>query len=100
MGTPQMRANISIPSITINDVIEPVLNEPVGNQGAVSDLKRNMSAHVSTFINSANCHLRDIGKIRKFLNTDATKTIVMDFSVESLMSYEGSRKSKTMLPEW
>ena len=37
MGTPQMRAKISIPSITINGVIVPVLNEPVGNQGAVFD---------------------------------------------------------------
>ena len=28
MGTPQMRAKISIPSITVNGVIVPVLNEP------------------------------------------------------------------------
>ena len=33
MGTPQMRAKISIPSITVNGVILPVLNEPVGNLG-------------------------------------------------------------------
>ena len=35
MGTPQMRAKFSIPSITVNGVIVPVLNEPVGNLGAV-----------------------------------------------------------------
>ena len=37
MGTPQMRAKISIPtfpSIIVNGVIVPVLNEPVGNLGA------------------------------------------------------------------
>ena len=34
MGTQQMRAKISILSITVNGVIVPVLNEPVGNLGA------------------------------------------------------------------
>ena len=73
MGTPQMRAKISILSITVNGVIVPVLNEPVGNLGAVFDPNMNMSAHVSKVIKSANYHLRNIGKIRKFLNTDTTK---------------------------
>ena len=72
MGTPKMRAKISIPSITVNGVIVPVLNEPVGNLGAVFDPNMNMSAHVSKGIKSANYHLRNIGKIRKFLNTDTT----------------------------
>ena len=35
MGTPQMRPKISIPSITLNGVIVPVLNETVGNLGPV-----------------------------------------------------------------
>ena len=34
MSTPHMRAKISILSITVNGVIVPVLNEPVGNLGA------------------------------------------------------------------
>ena len=34
MGTPQMWAKISILSITVNGVIVPVLNEPVGYLGA------------------------------------------------------------------
>ena len=63
MGTPQIRAKISIPSITVNGVIVPVLNEPVGNLGAVFDPNMNMSAHVSKGIKSANNHLRNIGKI-------------------------------------
>ena len=44
----------SIPSITVNGVIIPVLNEPVGNLGAVFDPNMNiiMSAHVSKVINS------------------------------------------------
>ena len=41
MGTPQMRAKISFLNITLNGVIEPVLNEPVGNLGAIFDLNMN-----------------------------------------------------------
>ena len=68
-----------------------------------------MSAHVSKVIKSANYHIKNIGKVRKILNTDTTKsaivslvtsrhhvsTIVLDIYVELLMSYyAGSRKSK------
>ena len=86
MGTPQMRAKISIPSITVNGVIVPVLNEPIGNLGAVFDLNMNMSAHVSKGIKSANYHLRNIGKIRKFLNTDTTKSAIVSL-VTSRLDY-------------
>ena len=86
MGTPQMRAKISVPSITVNGVIVPVLNEPVGNLGAVFDPNMNMSAHVSKGIKSANYHLRNIGKIRKFLNTDTTKSAIVSL-VTSRLDY-------------
>ena len=84
MGTPQMRAKISIPSITVNGVIVPVLNEPVGNLGAVFNPYMNMSAHVSKVIKSANYHLRNIGKIRKFLNTDTTKSAIVSLVISRL----------------
>ena len=86
MVTPQMRAIISIPSITVNGVIAPVLNEPVGNLGAVFDPNMNMSAHVPKVIKSANYHLRNIGKIRKFLNTDTTKSAIVSL-VTSRLDY-------------
>ena len=86
MGTPQMRAKISIPSITVNGVIVPVLNEPVGNLGAVFDPNMNMSAYVSKVIKSANYHLRNIGKISKFLNTDTTKSAIVSL-VTSRLDY-------------
>ena len=60
IGTSQMQAKISIPNITVKGVIVPVLNEPVGNLGAVFDPNMNMSAHVSKVIKSANYHLRNI----------------------------------------
>ena len=81
-----MRAKISIPSITVNGVIVPVLNEPVGNLGAVFDPNMNMSAHVSKVIKSANYHLRNIGNIRKFLNTDTTKSAIVSL-VTSRLDY-------------
>ena len=75
MATSQMRAKISIPSITVNGVIVPVLNEPVGNPGDVFDSNMNMSAHVSKAIKSAKFHLSiKNGKIGKCLNTDTTKS--------------------------
>ena len=37
-------------SITVNGVIVPVLNEPVGNIGVISDPNINMTAHVSEVI--------------------------------------------------
>ena len=49
MGTPQMLAKISIPFIAVNGVIVPVLNEPVGNLGAVFDPNINMSAHIQGY---------------------------------------------------
>ena len=54
MGTPQMRAKISIPSITLNGLIVPVLNRQVGNLGAVFDPNMKVPAHVSKVIKSAN----------------------------------------------
>ena len=59
MGTPQMQAKISIPSITVNGVIVPVLNEPVGILGAVFDPNKNMSAHVSNVCIKPGSHTPD-----------------------------------------
>ena len=70
MSSPQMQAKISIPSITVHGHIVTDLNEPVDNLGAVFDPNINMPAHVSNVIKTANYHLRNIGKIRKFHNTD------------------------------
>ena len=86
MGTPQMRAKLSIPSITVNSVIVSVLNKPVGNLGAVFDPNMNMSAHVSKVITSENCHLRNFGKIKKILNTDTTKSAIVSL-VTSCLDY-------------
>ena len=86
IGTPQMQAKISFPSITINGVIVPVLNAPVGNLGAIFYPNMNMSAHVSKVIKSPKYQLRNIGKIRKFLNTETTKSAIVSL-VTSRLDY-------------
>ena len=64
----------------------PVLNEPIGNLGAVFDPNMKMSAHVSKVSKSANYHPRNIGNIRKFLNTDTTKSAIVSL-VTSRLDY-------------
>ena len=46
----------------------------------------NMSAHASKVIKSANYHLRNSGKIRKFLNTVTTKSAIVSL-VTSRIGY-------------
>ena len=67
LGTPKQRAKISVPSISVNGEIVKILNIPIGNLGSVFDPSMNMAAHVSKAVKSANYHLRNIGRIRKYL---------------------------------
>ena len=63
MGIPHTQAKIAILCNTVKGVIVPVLNEPVGNMGAVF-FKPNMTVsanYVSKVIKFANFHLRNIG---------------------------------------
>ena len=46
----------------------------------------NMSADLSKVIKFANYHLRNIGKLRKFLNTDTTKSAIVSL-VTSRLNY-------------
>ena len=71
MGNPHMRANISIPSISINGVIVPVRNEPRGHLVALDVCACIQSYQVCTL--SCQKHW----KISKFLNFDTTKSAVV-----------------------
>ena len=66
LGTPKHRAKISVPSISVNGEIVKILNIPIGNLGSVFSPSMNMAAHVSKAVKSANYHLRNIGRIRKY----------------------------------
>ena len=75
-----------MPSISVNGEIVQASNEPIGNLGAVFDPSMNMSAHVSKVVKSANYHLRNIGRIRKYLTTDSARNAVVSL-VTSRLDY-------------
>ena len=70
----------------MNGEIVQASNEPIGNLGAVFDPSMNMSAHVSKVVKSANYHLRNIGRIRKYLTTDSARNAVVSL-VTSRLDY-------------
>ena len=84
--TPHQRAKVSVPSISVNGEIVPILNKPIGNLGAVFDPSMNMSAHLSKVVKSANYHLRNIGRIRKYLTSESTKGAIISL-VTSRLDY-------------
>ena len=77
LGTPKQKAKISVPSLSVNGEIIKILNKPIGNLGSVSDPSMNVAAHVSKAVKSANYHLRNIGRIRKYLTAESTKSAVI-----------------------
>ena len=77
LGTPKQRAKISVPSISVNGEIVRILNIPIGNLGSVFDPSMNMAAHVSKAVKSANYYLRNIGRIRKYLTAESSKSAVI-----------------------
>jgi len=48
----------------------------VRNLGAMFDSSMSMTAHVSAVIRSCYMHLRNIGRIRKYLSQDATRSLI------------------------
>ena len=70
----------------MNGEIVKILSEPIGNLGAVFDPSMNMSAHVSKVVKSANYHLRNIGRVRKYLTAESTKCAIISL-VTSRLDY-------------
>lgn len=71
----------------------------VRNLGAFLDSKMNMDKHINTICRSGYAQLRQIGHIRKYLNTDAAKSLVNSL-VTSRLDYCNSLLSgvpKTMI---
>ena len=60
----------------------------------VFDPNMNMSAHVSKVVKSANYHLRNIGKRRKCLNTDTTKSAILSLVTSRLAYCDGIKSPK------
>ena len=84
--TPKQRVKISVPSISVNGEINKILNIPIGNLGPVFDPSMNRAALVSKAVKYANYHLRNIGRNRKYLTAESTKSAVI-FLVTSRLGY-------------
>ena len=75
IGSRQQLSKLSIPHITIGDSeICPV--SQARNLGTMFDSSMSLSSHISNIVRTASFHVRNIGKIRKYLTPDATEQIV------------------------
>ena len=78
IGSRQQLSKIALPGVTIGEsLIAPATT--VRDLGAVFDMHMTMVPHVNTLAQSARYHIRNIGKIRRFLDRDSCEKIVHAF---------------------
>ena len=76
LGTKQQRAKVTPKPLKIGNAKIPPSQKPVRNIGALFDADLTMEDHVKKTCQTCYFHLRNIGKIRKFLNKEATESLV------------------------
>ena len=74
---------IPIPRINIGDYLAPISKE-VCNLGAMFDKHLTMSCHINKICRSTSLALRNIGRVRKYLNQQSTERLVHAFITSSL----------------
>ena len=78
IGSRQQLSKITLPGVTVGESsIAPATS--VGDLGAVFDTHTTMVPHVNALSQSARYHIRNIGKIRRFLDRDSCEKIVHAF---------------------
>jgi hypothetical protein len=75
IGSQRLLTKVRVDGITIGDVIIPPSGS-VRNLGAIFDTGMTMEKHVGTVCKSVRYHLRNIGKIRRFLTREACERVV------------------------
>ena len=85
-GTQQRISDAAITSLSIGGVSVSVSDKPIVNLGATLDCTLDMDAHISKTIRSGSFHLRNIGRVRNRLTTNATKQLVQSLVI-SRMDY-------------
>ena len=73
--TPRSRQDICVDEISLSGSSIKV-SQSVRNIGAIFDETLAMSDHISSICKSANFHLRNIARIRKFISEDSCKILV------------------------
>ena len=83
IGSRQQLSKVNVPHITIGDSdISPATK--ARNLGVILDSSLCLNHHVSSIVRSAFFHIRNIGRIRKYLNPCATEQIVHSFVTSRL----------------
>ena len=83
VGSPQQLSKVSIPFVTVGDShISPV--DHARNLGVIFDSSMSLNNHISHTVRSASFHIRNIGKIRKYLDRSSTEQIVHSFVTSQL----------------
>ena len=73
-GSKKHLAELNIKSLSVAGTDVSVASEPVRNLGAMFDSQLIMAPHVKSVVKISSFHLRNIGKARRVLTEDATKT--------------------------
>ena len=84
-GLRQQLTKVITTSITIGDAVIPVV-EKAKSLGFILDSSLTLKDHISKLTSSAFFHLKNIKQIRKYLNNDATETLVHAF-ISSKLDY-------------
>jgi hypothetical protein len=83
LGSPNHLKKMKLPQLRIGgNYIQP--SPSVRNIGAIFDASMTMETHVNTICRSAYFHLRNLGRIRKYLTREATETLIHAFITSKL----------------
>ena len=77
-------AELNIKSLSVAGTDVSVASEPVRNLGAMFDSQLIMAPHVKSVVKKSSFHLRNIGKARRVLTEDATKTVMQSLVMSRL----------------
>ena len=83
-GSKKHLAELNIKSLSVAGTDVSVASEPVRNLGAMFDSQLIMAAHVKSVVKKSSFHLRNIGKARRVLTEDATKTVMQSLVMSRL----------------
>ena len=83
-GSKKHLAELNIKSLSVAGTDVSVASEPVRNLGAMFDSLLIMAPHVKSVVKKSSFHLRNIGKVRRVLTEDATKTVMQSLVMSRL----------------
>ncbi|XP_068713044.1 uncharacterized protein [Montipora foliosa] len=93
IGTRQQLAKVDIKGLVVGDAtISP--GTAVKNLGSWFDENMNMDCHINKMCKTLSFHLYNIGRIRKYLSTDSTRTLVHAFITARIDYCSTSRTSQ------